>query len=101
MTDDSLHVSIMRGLKQTLAYARGDASHVRVLTPQKDLPNVKTLRKQLKKNQQDFALAYHINPSTLRSWEQGKRTPPDYAIAYLKVIAHAPQIVEEALSSSV
>ena len=93
MTDDTLHASIMRGLQQTLAYARGDASHVRVITPEKDI------RKSLKKNQQDFALAYHINPSTLRSWEQGKRTPPDYAIAYLRVIAHAPQIVEEALSS--
>jgi putative transcriptional regulator len=99
MTDDSLHDSIMRGLQQTLAYAKGDASQVRVVTAPKILPDVKKIRKGLKKNQKDFALAYHINPSTLRSWEQGKRTPPDYAIAYLKVIEQCPEVVEEALAS--
>jgi putative transcriptional regulator len=99
MTDDSLHDSLMRGLQQTLAYAKGDASHVRIVTAPRTLPDVKKIRKRLKKNQRDFALAYHINPSTLRSWEQGKRTPPDYAIAYLKIIEQCPGVVEEALAS--
>jgi len=34
----------------------------------------------------------------LRDWEQARVTPPDYAVAYLRVIARHPDIVAEAVA---
>ena len=48
-------------------------------------------------SQTEFAQRYRINVETLRSWDQDKRTPPDYAVAYLLVIQDQADTVSKAL----
>lgn len=60
------------------------------------LPRVKSLRRALGMTQDAFAATYRIPLGTLRDWEQGRSTPDQTALAYLKVIAHAPEVAAAA-----
>ncbi len=62
--------------------------------------NVAALRKRLKLSQAVFAARYGIPLATLRDWEQGRREPDATVRAYLRVIAHEPEIVRRALEAA-
>ncbi len=60
--------------------------------------DVKTIRKNLALSQEEFAYTFHLPLTLLRGWEQ-KRIHPDHtAYLLLKVIAHNPEVVKQALS---
>lgn len=61
-------------------------------------PQVKIIRRALKLSQEEFAQHYGISVGTLRDWEQNRSTPDMAAQAYLKVIAHEPEMVRKALA---
>jgi putative transcriptional regulator len=69
-------------------------------TRMKRVPMAKSLRRALGLSQDEFAARYHIPIGTLRDWEQGRAEPDQAARAYLKVIAHEPEIVRKALTPS-
>jgi len=54
---------------------------------------IRTTRTQLGLSQQEFAARFRIPVGTLRYWEQARATPPDFAIAYVKVIRANPDMV--------
>ena len=89
--------SIRRGLKEALAYAKGEAaaSSYRVHVP----PNVdvKAIRTKLGMTQEEFAGRFGFSVNTLRHWEHGTRRPEGATRAYLLVIERAPRAVEKAL----
>jgi putative transcriptional regulator len=60
--------------------------------------NVKEIRKQLAMTQEEFAVAFHLSLATLRDWEQARTQPDQAARTLLKVIAHNPELVKEALA---
>lgn len=92
-----LHAGIMEGLKESLAYVRGEIElpvryyHV---TPQVD---VKAIRTKLKLSQSEFASRYGFNVRTLQDWEAGGSQPLSPIRAYLIVIDKNPAAVEKAL----
>ena len=59
--------------------------------------NTISLRKKLHLTQKEFAKRYHIKLETLRSWEQGKRTPDTTSLAYLACIAKRPNLIKNIL----
>jgi putative transcriptional regulator len=59
--------------------------------------DVKNAREKLKASQTGFALMISISVATLRSWEQGRRTPDGPALALLRVAARNPHALAEAL----
>lgn len=61
--------------------------------------DVKAVRKRLGVSQPQFALMIGVSVATLRNWEQGRRQPDGPARALLKVAAHNPGAVIEALAS--
>ena len=63
----------------------------------KRTPQVKVIRRALALTQEEFAERYSIPLSTLRDWEQGRSIPDQSTQAYLRVIAHNPESVREAL----
>jgi len=74
------------------------------LTPEREkhlkrVPRVKVMRRALKLTQEEFAARFRIPLGTLRDWEQGKTEPDQAARAYLRVIAHNPKAVLEALGA--
>ncbi len=72
------------------------------LTPEKisrlrRVPQVRIIRRALGLSQEEFAARFHIPVATLRDWEQSRKEPDAATRAYLKVIAHAPDVVSTAL----
>ena len=92
--------SIRRGLKEAVAYARGDAreSDYRVHVPVRI--DVRAIRAKLSMAQAEFAGRFGFSINTLRHWEQGKRQPQGPARAYLVVIERALKAVRKALEAA-
>jgi len=59
--------------------------------------DVQSIRRKLKKSQDEFALMIGVSVATLRNWEQGRRQPHGPARALLKIAAENPKAVEKAL----
>ena len=58
---------------------------------------VKAIRKRLHVSQIQFATLIGVSAATLRNWEQGRTYPEGAALALLKIAAHRPDAVLEAL----
>ncbi|MCY3879930.1 MAG: helix-turn-helix domain-containing protein [Rhodobacteraceae bacterium] len=56
---------------------------------------IRRTRTGLGLSQTEFARRFCVPRGTLRDWEQARSTPPDFAIAYVKVIARNPDMVAE------
>jgi len=61
----------------------------------------KAVRKRLGISQAEFAARYHVPIGTLRDWEQNRKHPDAPALAYLRVIAREPEVVEKALQKEI
>lgn len=59
---------------------------------------VRQTRAKLGLSQVDFATRFRVPVGTLRDWEQARSTAPDFALAYMRVIALHPDIVAQAVA---
>lgn len=59
---------------------------------------IRRTRTQLGLSQVEFAARFHVPVGTLRDWEQARASAPDFAIAYVRVIAKHPSLVAEAVA---
>ena len=94
--------SILRGIEQAAAIARGDAVDGAVIhhpPPAGDV-DIKALRKRLKLSQQAFADRFGLSVGAVRDWEQGRRTPEPAARVLLRVIDREPEAVSRALADT-
>ena len=62
--------------------------------------DVRSLRQRLGLTQRAFAERYGFTLKTVRNWEQGRRSPRGPARTLLRVLAHRPEVVEEALATA-
>jgi len=62
------------------------------------VPNLKAVREKLGLTQKEFAVTFQLSLSAVRDWEQGRFVPDQAARTLLKVIAHNPEAVKEALA---
>lgn len=60
-----------------------------------ETPDVKKIRSNYKLSQNEFAALMGISVSTLRNWEQGRRTPEGSARVLLQVAAKHPEVIWE------
>lgn len=89
---------LLRGAREALAYARGEADRRAYRVTTVEPVDVKTLRTRLGLTQAAFADRFDISLDTLRAWEQRRAFPDGPARAYLRVIAHNPEAVADALA---
>ncbi|HEY9012558.1 MAG TPA: helix-turn-helix domain-containing protein, partial [Devosia sp.] len=59
---------------------------------------IRTTRTELGLSQAEFASRFRVPVGTLRDWEQARATPPDFAVAYVRVIRRYPDIVAQAVA---
>jgi putative transcriptional regulator len=90
MTEEEVHAAALRDPDNPprSSYAPGQL---------KPRPRVFTIRRALKLTPEEFAEKFQIPVDTVRDWEQGRVEPDQAAKAYLKVIAHNPDLVLQAL----
>jgi putative transcriptional regulator len=89
--------SIMKGLHEVLAHAEGKKSGVKRHKVKIPTINVKKAREKLGLSQDKFADAFGVSASTIRNWEQNRRTPQGAAKVLLNVIYTNPEAVIHAL----
>ena len=62
--------------------------------------DVRDLRRSLGLSRPKFASQFGFNVSTVRQWEEGRRSPDAAGRALLAVIKIAPEIVREAVAAA-
>jgi putative transcriptional regulator len=89
--------SIMAGLEDALAYAKGDRARGRAnVLNVRDL-DVGKVRSKVGLSQQEFARTFGVSIGTLRNWEQKRVHPDGPARVLLTVIDRDPISVLKAL----
>lgn len=88
---------LLKSIDEARAIRAGKRKPSRVMTF--NPLQVKTIRKRLHVSQTQFAHLIGVSAATLRNWEQGRTYPEGAARALLKVAAHRPDTVLEALRS--
>ena len=93
--DDKEFNELLASVKEAGEVIHGKRKASRVTRVQ--IPDVKSIRGQLKLTQHMFAQLIGISTRTLQNWEQGSREPKGPAAALLKVAEKNPEAVYEAL----
>ncbi len=87
---------IMQGLREAAAHSRGEqVPGLRLSIPR--TVDVGTVRRKTGLSQEAFSRRIGVSASTLRNWEQGRRSPEGPARVLLAMLARNPRIVEETL----
>lgn len=89
--------SIIEGLQQSIAWARGHNDNVRVTLVHVPEVDVRAVRTKMRLSQAQFATKFGFPPATLRNWEQGRSRPDAPTRVLLAVIAKHPEAVEDVL----
>jgi len=87
---------LKEALKEVLAHRQGThvlSGRTIILEPSQ----IQAIRQKQALSQEEFAGLFGVSIRTLQQWEQGRRQPQGPARALLKVIAHNPKMVQEAL----
>ncbi len=61
---------------------------------------IRRTRLALGLTQPEFASRFRVPVGTLRDWEQARATAPDFAVAYVRVIALHPEMVAAAVRAA-
>src|SRR6202167_1590306 len=89
--------SIIQGLKEAIAWTRGENDNVRVTLVHMPEVDVRKVRLKMGLSQAQFATKFGFPPATLRNWEQGRSHPDAPTRVLLAVIAKHPEAVEDVL----
>ena len=88
---------LMEGLREAVAWKRGELALEAVNVDPMPPARVKMIRKSVAKSTKEFARRFGIPAATMENWEQGRRKPDPTARALLTVIEREPAAVERAL----
>lgn len=86
---------LIQSANEALEIARGDAEPAAVYVP--ETVDVAAIRRQQGLTRSAFAERYGLAESTIRDWEQNRRSPDRAAVLLLKVIERHPDIVAQAV----
>ena len=89
--------SIQQGLKEALAFARGDRVGAVVHEIEVHTPDVPAIRARTGLSQAEFARSIGVKKATLLNWEQKRRVPDGPARVLLALIEKEPGIVQRVL----
>ncbi len=88
---DELFNELVTSVREGGRILRGKARPARKFVI--ETPDVKKIRSNYKLSQNEFAALMGISVSTLRNWEQGRRTPEGSARVLLQVAAKHPEVI--------
>ena len=92
MAENKEFDSIMKGLTESLEYAKGDSSKARKITitvaelPQFHDKQIKQIREDLNLTQRNFAFILGVSTKTVEAWESGRNIPQGTAQRFLQLL---------------
>jgi len=87
--------SIIQGLRQAIAWTKGENDNVRVSLVRTTQVDVRKVRLKMRISQSQFAMKFGFPAATLRNWEQGRSHPDASTCVLLAVLAKHPEAVED------
>ena len=93
----SAYESIVQGLNEAIAFAKGEETGAIVHHIEVPTVDVAKIRAQTGLSQNAFARSIGVARGTLLNWEQGRRRPTGPAQVLLAMIARKPSLVTELL----
>lgn len=102
MTDErtELGLSLEEGLKEALAWKRGEIALETVNVDPMPVERIRAIRKKVAKSAKDFERRFGIPAATVNNWEQGRRSPDPAGRLLLKVLEQNPEVVEKAAGAA-
>ncbi len=94
---ETVGASVIEGLKQAIAWTKGENDNARVTLVQVPEVDVRDVRAKMGLSQAQFAIKFGFPPATLKNWEQGRSRPDAPTRVLLAVIAKHPEAVEDVL----
>jgi putative transcriptional regulator len=92
-----VYESLMEGLNEALAFARGEKTGAIVHRIEVPTVDVAAIRASTGLSQAAFARSIGVAKGTLLGWEHGRRRPTGPAQVLLAMIAKKPSLVSELL----
>ena len=92
MAENKAFESIMKGLSESLDYAKGDSSKARKVSvtvaelPQYHDKEIKQIREDLNLTQKNFAFVLGVSQKTVEAWESGRNVPQGIAQRFLQIL---------------
>ena len=92
MAKSEVYSSIMRGLSESLEYAKGNSSKARRMSVSvAEIPSfrdkeIKRIREGLNLSQKSFASVVGVSIKTVEAWESGKNIPQGTAQRFLQML---------------
>lgn len=95
---DTIENSILKGAQEALSFAREESfsEDYKVHIPEEI--DVRSIRKNLRLTQKEFAFKFGLKLDAVRNWEQKRRRPEGPARVLLTLIDRIPSDVQKALS---
>src|ERR1700733_2073139 len=87
--------ALLEGLREAVAWKRGEAALPVRNAPSLTAERVKAIRKRSRRPREKFSRRFGIPVRTLEGWEQGRRQPDPAASVLLRVIERNPKVAEE------
>lgn len=94
--DTDLGEGLLEGLKEALAWKRGELALETLNVDPMPADRIKNIRKRHARSTKEFERKFGIPAATMNNWEQGRRKPDPAGRVLLKVIDEAPEAVEKA-----
>ena len=84
-----------------VSFTKKELKELGVKVPNIEFPpeKISKLRKQINVSQSVFASILNVSPSTIRQWEQGKRTPSGLTQVLLELLEKSPHLLDYRLSA--
>jgi putative transcriptional regulator len=92
MKENKVFESIMKGLSESLEYAKGDSSKARRMNvtvsalPSYREKEIKEIREKLNLSQKNFAFVLGVSPKTVEAWESGRNIPQGPVQRFLQML---------------
>ena len=92
---------INRGIKTS--FTKNELKKLGVQIPDVEInaKDIQEIRKRIKLSQNVFAKLLNVSSSSVRQWEQGKRTPSGSTKVLLELLKENPNILNHRIQSSV
>lgn len=113
VSERSLGEEIIDGLREAVAYERGERKAVKVTratlasenaevvpAPSFRAGKIASLRERLQLSQPVFAAALNVSAETVKKWEQGTREPDGAALRLLQIADAHPEWIIDRIAST-
>ena len=98
--------SLLRGMQEALAHSKGELALKETVrkylepAPKWKTKDIKNLRQEcFHLSQPEFAALLNVKLPTVRSWEQGQKSPSGSAARLLEVFMKSPDVIKKLLKT--